>query len=93
MNDDLIWQAIQDRCRLEFTYDDEFRIVEPHAHGEGPDGEMRLLAWQVFGSRPGWVMFRVAEIKELAVTTSSFSEPRQEYKEDDSGLTVIHCTL
>ena len=93
MKDDLIWKAMQDRCRLEFTYDDEFRIVEPHAHGEGQDGDMHLLAWEVFGLRPGWRMFRVAEITKPALTTSNFSGPRQEYKEDDSGLAVVHCQL
>ena len=90
---DLIWKAIQDRCRLELTYDDEFRIVEPHAHGEGHDGDIRLIAWEVFGARPGWRMFRVAEITKLALSTSNFSGPRQEYNEDDSGLAVIHCQL
>jgi len=93
MKDDLIWRAIEGRCRLEFTYDDKFRIVEPHAHGESHDGDMRLLAWEVFGSRPGWRMFRVAEITKPALMTSGFSGPRQEYEEDDSGLAVVHCQL
>ena len=93
IKDDLIWQAIQDRCRLEITYDDKFCIVEPHAHGEDNDGEMRLFAWEVFGSRPGWRLLRVTEMSNLALTTSSFSGPREEYQEDGSGLAIVHCAL
>ena len=91
--DILIQQAIQDRCCLEITYDDEFRIVEPHAHGEDDDHDMRLLVWEVFGPRPDWHMFRVAEITELALAPSGFSGPREDYQEDGSGLAIVHCAL
>ena len=77
-------QALKEKRVVVFTYKGHSRTVEPHALGKGTEDKPVLLAWQTAGGSqteppPGWRVFLVTEIKELAMTEKTFAKPRPDY--------------
>ena len=93
-----ICEAIRNRAVLEFYYDGQNRIVEPHAHGLSTAGNNVLRCYQIEGGSisgkvPGWKLMDVSKIKSLKKTERRFSRPRPDYKKNDRGMTKIYCEL
>lgn len=93
MRNPTICQAIQEQRCLEFTYKNQRRVVEPHAHGEDNDGDTSLRAWQTSGPKPGWRMFHTANMQSLSLSDTTFPRPRQNYQKNDSAMSQIYCQL
>jgi hypothetical protein len=76
----LLFDAIQTKRLIRFTYKNKERIVEPHDYGI-QKGVERLLAWQVGGESsnrlPGWRWFDVADMQELLLLKRSFPGGRE----------------
>jgi hypothetical protein len=94
----LVCQAIAQRKVIRFHYDGGTRDIEPHIHGFGQDGVELLRGYQVSGfSRSGqvsgWKMFRLAEVRAMAVTDRRFASPRAGYEPADALMPTIHCRL
>ena len=93
-----ICEAIRNRAILEFYYDGQNRIVEPHAHGLSTAGNSVLRCYQIGGGSnsgqvPAWKMMTVNEITSLRETESNFSGPRPGYKKGDRDMIKIYCEL
>ena len=72
--------AIASKRLLQLRYKDSLRVVEPHDYGV-QKGAVRLLAYQQQGlgpkkSEPGWRLFDVAKIADLAVLETGFEGSR-----------------
>ena len=99
MHDQIICNAIHQRCLLRLTYDGGHRIVEPHAYGHNNNkGHDLLRAYQVSGSSKsyeyvGWKIFRRDEMTSILVLEQHFERPRQGYKRGDTALDRIYCEL
>ena len=94
----LVCQAIAQRKVIRFHYDGGTRDIEPHVHGVGKDGGELLRGYQVSGfSRSGqvtgWKMFKLDEVRAMALTDRSFASPRTGYEPQDAVMSTIHCRL
>ena len=97
MNQSII-SAIKNMNLLEFHYDGEYRIVEPHTYGISTKGNEVIRAYQVSGGsvsdKPlGWKMYKVEEIFNLKICEDTFKAPRPGYKKGDSAMTTIIIEL
>lgn len=93
-----IKNAVETRTILEFTYDEEPRVVEPHAHGVSTAGNEVLRCYQikggsVSGTVPGWHLMKISKMVNLNVTDSHFDSPRTGYKRGDKGMKTIYAEI
>jgi hypothetical protein len=95
--DTKIIQAIEDCNVIEFEYDGELRIIEPHCHGVTTAGNVGLRAYQVGGYSSsgtfGWKMYDLGKAKNIIITAEVFSGPRPDYRKGDKGMTKIYAEL
>lgn len=70
--------ALNNTVRVEFTYNDEKRVVEPHVVGLTKDNRLMVRGYQVDGKSssgralPCWGLFEVSNIKNLVLTDRRF---------------------
>lgn len=96
---DLICTAIKERRLLQFWYEGEVRVVEPHMLAFNSRNHLCLSAWWVGGfsksnKSPHWREYLVADISEAELSPHIFDGPRPGYKAD--GGIVFHdiiCAL
>lgn len=94
---DSICRAIRERKVIRFVYDDDWRVVEPHACGVDSNGHAALRGYQV--NLPGpddkrkWRLFHVDKIRSLTVAEDPFAGPRDGYKRGDKAFAHIYCEL
>ena len=94
----VICDAIRNRCVLTFTYDGLYRIVEPHAYGLSRARNEVIRCYQTGGTShsdklPAWRLMKVAEIRFLAVTEQHFVGERDGYQKGDKDMSTIFCEL
>ncbi len=93
-----IIEAIENRNILEFDYDGNHRVVEPHAVGVSSTGKEQLRAFQFDGQSdrvqvPDWGMFSLNKIQNLQVKQETFEGERQGYRRGDRHLNPIFAEL
>ncbi|MGY5846815.1 hypothetical protein ACW6QP_05300 [Salegentibacter sp. HM20] len=95
MNQSII-EAIENREILEFYYDGELRVVEPHCYGETTAGNEGLRAYQVDGysssGRMGWKLYNLSNARNIQSTEENFNV-RHDYKKGDSGMSSIYAEI
>lgn len=94
----IICDAIRNRCVLKFTYHGHPRVAEPHAHGVNRRGNEVLCCYQTGGTSHsgrvlGWKLMEVDQIKPLIVTEKHFVGERSGYKKGDKRMSTIFCEL
>lgn len=92
---DIICEAIEQRCRLEFEYDGLLRIVEPYCHGVTSRGNECLRAVQIGGAagRLGFgKLWTIAKMTNLRAGVA-FRPRDPNYNPDDSAMSEIHCRI
>jgi len=94
----IICNAIYNRCVLKFTYHGHPRVVEPHAHGLSQARNEVIRCYQTGGTSrsgkvPDWKLMRVDRIESLAVTKTHFVGVRNGYVKGDKGMSTIFCEL
>ena len=72
--------AITNKRLVKLSYKESLRVVEPHDYGV-QKGAVRLLAYQQQSlgprkSEPGWRLFDVEKIEDLAVLDAAFKGSR-----------------
>ena len=72
--DDELRFAITNKRLVKLTYGGRARVVEPHDYGVQKSA-VRLLAYQLH-TAPGWRLFDVVKIEELAVLDAVFRGSR-----------------
>ena len=93
-----ICDAIRARHLLRFVYDGYERVVEPHAYGVNTAGHEALSAWlaggwSATGTEPGWRMFLVDQMRDVAALAEPFDAPRAGYNPDPGQFVRIHCQI
>jgi hypothetical protein len=95
MNQEII-DAIENQNVVEFYYEGDLRIVEPHCYGKTSAGNEGLRAYQVGGysssGKMGWKMYDLGKADDITVTEEAF-EVRSEYKRGDKGMSVIYAEI
>lgn len=90
---DQICQALKNKQRVEFVYNDKKRIAEPQSCGISTAGkEVARFHLVEGGSRPEQ-LFTVSEMKSFKVLDEHFSKPGPNYQKDDSAMKHIYCQL
>ena len=96
MNQEII-DAIENKNVIEFYYEGELRVVEPHCYGETISGNEGLRAFQVDGyistGKFGWKMYDLGKADDITVTDDQFDEPRPGYQRGDKGMSDIYSEL
>lgn len=75
-----ISEAIKELKQVQFYYNNELRIVNPHTIGLSKKNEIVLRAYQ---EKKGWRLFVINEISRFEKISTDF-EPHFEYKKNDS---------
>ena len=93
-----ICDAIRARRLLGLVYDGFERVVEPHGYGVNSAGREALSAWLVSGwstsdPDPGWRMYLVPEMRDVAATAEPFDGARPGYNPEDSRMAQVYCRL
>ena len=94
----LIIEAFENKKVVEFTYKNDFRIVEPFVIGVTSTGKIALRAYQVGGNSSdsntiGWKLFTLDKINNLTVKTDNFTGIREHYNPNDSQLNPIYARV
>ena len=94
--DALICNSINQKRVIQFIYDNELRVVEPHCHGETTAGNEGLRAFQTGGysssGKMGWKLYDLSKANNIQVV-GSFSYARPGYKRNDKNMRNIYCQL
>lgn len=93
----IICDAIDRRLRIELTYPDHVRVLEPHLHGAGADGAELVLGWQVRGGPDvdplGWKLLRLDETTDIQSIAKSAYVPRIGYVRDHEQFVKVFCRV
>lgn len=93
----VIVNAVQNKQRLLFKYDDLVRLVEPHAVGHNRKGEVVLRGFQTGGQSSsgglGWKLFNMTKAQDLSVDYTTFDAPRDGYSKGDRAMADIIAEL
>lgn len=96
MNQEII-DAIENQNVIEFHYEGELRVVEPHCYGETTAGNEGLRAFQVDGysstGKFGWKMYDLGKADDITITDDQFDGPRPGYQRGDKGMSDIYAEL
>jgi hypothetical protein len=96
MNREII-QAIDNLNVVEFYYEGELRVIEPHCYGITTAGNEGLRAYQTDGysssGKLGWKMYDLGKAEDLNVQDSNFAGPRVGYNKGDKGMKKIYAEL
>lgn len=85
-----IVSAISNRKTLEFRYNNEARIVDPHCYGVDGKGHDAIRAFQRGGK--GRRLFHVKDISGLVLGQQSF-EVQMDYKRNDKAMGLIYAQV
>jgi hypothetical protein len=93
-----ICDAIRARRLLRFVYEGYERVVEPHAYGVNTAGNDAVMGWLVGGwsasaTEPGWRMFLVDEMRDVAALAEPFTGARSGYNPDRPQFERIYCRV
>jgi hypothetical protein len=93
-----ICDAIRARRLLRFVYEGYERVVEPHAYGVNTAGHDAVSAWLLGGwsasaTEPGWRMYLVSEMRDVAALAEPFDGVRPGYNAEDPHFTRTYCRL
>lgn len=96
MNREIV-DAIENQSVIEFYYDGELRVVEPHCYGVTTAGNEGLRAFQIDGysstGKLGWKMYDLGRADDITITENQFDEPRPGYQSGDKGMLKIYAEL
>ena len=96
MNQEII-EAIENKNLVEFNYDGELRVVEPHCYGLSTKGNEVLRAYQVDGysssGNMGWKMYDIGKADNINVLEDTFDKSRSGYQKGDKGMDEIYAEL
>ncbi len=99
MFNNLIIQAIREKCKIEFTYKNKKRIADPHVFGVNTKSNEVILCWQTGGSSskpkdlPNWRMFKTSKIQDLQITNDKFIPQLQHHELFMSDIRQTYATV
>ena len=88
-------KAIGARLFIQFNYNSQLYLVEPHLLGQNQQKEDCLCGWSTEiasnpGSKVGWHCFMLEKIQSLKILEKRFYRIRPEYDPYDSTMSRIY---
>ena len=95
MSEMTIRKAIRERKKLQFLYDGNLRIVNPHVYGQSSKNKVILLGIQTGGytsrgALPDWRMFETVKIQNMQLLDEVFSPAYHIYNPFDSHIEYVY---
>lgn len=91
-----ICDAIENQFVIEFHYDGEVRVVEPHCYGVSSKGNEIIRGYQIGGhsssGKMGWKLYDISKTEAIITTETKF-EVRSDYKRGDKGMAEIYAEI
>lgn len=91
-----ICDAIENQFVIEFYYEREIRIVEPHCYGVSSKGNEIIRGYQIGGysssGKMGWKLYDISKTEAIITTETKF-EVRSDYKRGDKGMAEIYAEI
>jgi hypothetical protein len=91
-----IFDAIKQKRVIEFLYDGEIRVVEPHCYGVTTKGNEAVRCFQISGysssGTMGWKLYDLSKVEDIQILDETFSI-RPGYKRGDKGMNEIFFEL
>jgi hypothetical protein len=91
--DKTLVDAIEQKRRLRFVYNEKARLVEPQCYGVGFKGTELLRGHQLQGGSEREPLFDVSKIVGLEILPEVFTHPGPHYKKGDSAMKTIFAQL
>ncbi|HCQ12811.1 hypothetical protein [Flavobacterium sp.] len=95
MNHKII-EAIENQNIIEFYYEGELRVVEPHCYGVSKAGNDVLRAFQVDGysssNKMWWRMYTESKMQQVKSIDQNFT-PRNDYRRGDKDMVKIYIEI
>jgi hypothetical protein len=94
-----ICEAIKNKKVIEFHYEGQKRIVEPHCCGVLKNtNHEALCAYQIggyssSGKNPPWRLYLLPGMSVVVASEKQFDNPRPGYKRNDSRMSSIYSQL
>jgi hypothetical protein len=94
----IVCDAIRTRRLLRFVYDGYERVIEPHAYGVNSAGHEAVSGWLTAGwsastPEPGWRMYLLEQMHDVAALAEPFDDVRPVFKEGDPHFVRIYCQV
>ena len=94
----IVCDAIRTRRLLRFIYEGYERVVEPHAYGVNTAGREAVSAWLAGGwsasaTEPGWRMYLVDQMRDVAALAEGFDGARTGYNPNDTHYVRVYCQI
>ena len=95
MNNQII-EAIENQNIIEFSYEGELRVVEPHCYGKTTAGNEAIRAYQTDGysssGKMGWKIYDLGKANNIHISDDTFNT-RNDYKRGDKGMSEIYTEI
>jgi hypothetical protein len=90
----VINDAIKNKKRIQFNYDNISRTVEPYCYGTTASGNEALRAFQTSGekSKMAWKLYDLTKATDIILTTEIFI-PRKDYKPGDKIISTVFSQI
>jgi hypothetical protein len=92
---DIICNAIKNKQRIQFEYNDKLRVGEPQCCGISTAGNEVCRIYLLQGGSKPEQLFELEKIKSLQLLNEYFTKPGPNYKKDDLAMKPgsIFCQL
>ena len=88
-----ICEAIRNKNRIQFIYNEKLRIGEPQCYGINLKGSEAIRVFLIKGENKPERLFLMENVSSLKVLGQHFYKPGPNYRKDDKDMKVIFCQL
>ena len=99
MYNEQIKQAIREKRKLQFIYQNKNRVVDPHVFGVTAKNNEVILCWQTGGSSsrpndlPNWRMFETNKISQLQILNENFIPQSHRHNAFESDIKTVYALI
>ena len=89
-------KAIGARLLVQFYYNDEIHVVEPHLLGRNHQDEDCLCAWRISKNgvnEEGWHCFNLTQMRQTKLLDNRFSKKRPGYDPYNTAMTRVYYRI
>jgi len=88
-----ICEAIRNKQRIKFKYNEKLRIGEPQCCGQTTTGKDAVRVHLLSGGSRPEQLFELEKIQSLEILSEHFTKAGPNYRKNDSAMKLIYCQL
>jgi hypothetical protein len=90
---EIICEAIRQKQRIKFEYNEKLRVGEPQCCGQTSTGKDAVRVHLTFGGSRPEQLFELDKMMSVELLNEHFTKPGPNYKRNDSAMLKIYCQL